>query len=712
MPNREALMGSRLFSLGLATVLATCLAAADPSHDITDPSEPADTGTTPLGVTTARIAVADHPEAVLWDNGPLVTHPGGGAAGADASAVQTSLGMNILGFGHQWALGYSVADDFTVTDASGWEIDTITFFAYQTGSTTASTITGVYVRIWDGPPDAGGTVIWGDQTTNRMQSTGWSNIYRVNDTTLATTNRPVMANDAAIGTTLAQGTYWVEWSTDGTLSSGPWAPPVTILGQTATGNALQYITAWAALTDSGTLTPQGMPFIIHGSVVGPPPPPPPGAFFVIDEVSNDLYSVDLDTASSTLIGPTSEDPSFSGMAFDPSTQLIFVSDVTMPGGGAWGLGTLDWTNGGIGIVGPHVNTTDIHALAYDRINNQLWGADTQCAGGSGLATVNRTTGEAVCIGNFGTSEIRGLAYDQVRDRLYGINATDLVVVDRGTGAATPIGPHGIPSLGSVYALEFVPDRFSLFATTSTGDLYAVDPGNGAASLIGNTGFTGASSSAYIHSRAPGFPPFPGTLHDNGDTDTSTGYSNGIPPGIPDRRSLLDDFVVPAGDASWQLRHFRWRHFWNTREMPSGSGVELRIRANDPNGGGAGIDGPGAVLAAPPIRFYSETPTGRVLFWRNEMLSIAEFDPVVLSAGRYWLDWSVIGPDNDFVPVNAASIHDNECWVDYEDYSGLEPGSVQFGIPADLVWALGEARIGIFAHGFEAGSTAGWSASHP
>ena len=41
-----------------------------------------------------------HPEAVLYDNGPLVTHPGGGSAGADASAVQTALLMSTNGFAH------------------------------------------------------------------------------------------------------------------------------------------------------------------------------------------------------------------------------------------------------------------------------------------------------------------------------------------------------------------------------------------------------------------------------------------------------------------------------------------------------------------------------------------------------------------------------------------------------------------------------------
>ena len=89
--------------------------------------------------------------AVLYDNGPLVTHPGGGAGGADASALQTALGMTTYGFGHQVTANNRVADDFTVP-AGGWSIDDIVFFAYQTGSGQTSTITSVNYRIWDGVP--------------------------------------------------------------------------------------------------------------------------------------------------------------------------------------------------------------------------------------------------------------------------------------------------------------------------------------------------------------------------------------------------------------------------------------------------------------------------------------------------------------------------------------------------------------------------------
>jgi hypothetical protein len=208
-----------------------------------------------------------YPQAVLWDNGPLVTHPGGGYGGADASRLQTTLGMNTLGFGHQFPLGYRMADDFEIDDPGGWWIDTVTFFAYQTGAPIdPSTMTGVYYQIWDGPPDdPGSSIVWGDLVTNRMLDTVWSNIYRDSESTPNVNNRPIMANIASAGLWLPPGVYWLDWMTDGSLASGPWAPPVTILGETTTGNALQYTAAWAPAEDTGSFTQQGMPFIIEGT---------------------------------------------------------------------------------------------------------------------------------------------------------------------------------------------------------------------------------------------------------------------------------------------------------------------------------------------------------------------------------------------------------------------------------------------------------------
>jgi hypothetical protein len=210
------------------------------------------------------------PDAVLWDNGPLVTYPAV-CAGMDDSRVQGSLGMSTYGFGHQFSVGNRIADDFTISAATSWNIQQVTFFAYQTNAPISpSPITGVYYQIWDGPPsDPGSSIVFGDLVTNRFISSTSPNLQRDWDGGMCPNYRYVYTNVASAGVTLPPGTYWIEWMTDGSLTySGPWAPPITILGQTTTGNALQYSSsAWAPALDSGTSTPQGIPFIIAGTRV-------------------------------------------------------------------------------------------------------------------------------------------------------------------------------------------------------------------------------------------------------------------------------------------------------------------------------------------------------------------------------------------------------------------------------------------------------------
>lgn len=205
---------------------------------------------------------------VLYDNGPLLTHPGGGYGGADASVVQTALGMSVYGFNFNHTIPYTFADDFTIPTGEVWTIEQVTFFGYQTGSSTTSTFTGMYFQIKDDMPP-GGNVVFGDTVTNRLVTTAWTNIYRTLDTDMATaTSRPIMANVCAFDPPLVLGSgwYWICFDATGSLASGPWGPPVTILGQTTTGDALQLVSGvWTSLVDSGSGAQQGVPFILEGT---------------------------------------------------------------------------------------------------------------------------------------------------------------------------------------------------------------------------------------------------------------------------------------------------------------------------------------------------------------------------------------------------------------------------------------------------------------
>ncbi len=210
---------------------------------------------------------------MLVDNGPLVNSPGTGSGGADESLAQNNtLGMTTLGTRLALANGDRMADDFTITDPEGWEIDACTFFGYQTGAPTTSTITQVNLRILDGPPDdPASNVVFGDTTTNRLESTAWTNIYRAAESSSGDTARAIMANVTTVGTTLGPGTYWLDYQYDGSVSfSGPWQPPITINGETDTGNSMVDHAdgdGYEPFLDGGTLTPQGVPFICEGTVI-------------------------------------------------------------------------------------------------------------------------------------------------------------------------------------------------------------------------------------------------------------------------------------------------------------------------------------------------------------------------------------------------------------------------------------------------------------
>jgi hypothetical protein len=205
-------------------------------------------------------------EGNIYSNGPYYNTPGS----PNVSVLENStLGMTTLGFGASNATGFLVADDFVLTD--NVSIENFEFYTYQTGSTTTSTINFVSVIIYDGDPSAGGSIIYGDEFENFYASSDFSGAYRRSETSPTDTTRPIMVVTAETpGLVLAPGTYWVAFNFGGTGSSGPWAPPIAILGESETGNALQYNPTdniWVNAEDGGSFTQQGFPFEINGEVL-------------------------------------------------------------------------------------------------------------------------------------------------------------------------------------------------------------------------------------------------------------------------------------------------------------------------------------------------------------------------------------------------------------------------------------------------------------
>ena len=221
-----------------------------------------------LGDLEFGVRGAGESSGLLFDGGPVITSSGDGPEGADVSLLQnSSLGLTTLGAAVSPSVEgdhFRVADDFVVPPG-GVLIEQVRFFAYQTGSDTTSTFTAANFRIWDGPPgDSTSSIVFGDAVTNRLVDTGWTGAYRLSETTVGTA-RPIMYIDAEVGVTLTAGTYWLDWQLDGSLPSGPWQPPVTVIGEAITGNALQLIsTGWVPFVDGSANTAQGAPFQLFG----------------------------------------------------------------------------------------------------------------------------------------------------------------------------------------------------------------------------------------------------------------------------------------------------------------------------------------------------------------------------------------------------------------------------------------------------------------
>lgn len=207
---------------------------------------------------------------VIYSNGPVFNVAGGGFGGADLSLLENvSVGNTLLGAGHAASTGFRIADDWVVAETV--EVTSIDFYAYQTGSTTTSTFIGGTVVIWDGEPGVG-TVIYGDPDVSVLTDTEWSGVYRASETTPQDNSRPIMKNTLQTpGLTLTPGTYWVDWNADGTLGSGPWAPPIAApLGTGSTGNGQQFdpnTLAWGPSLDGGTGNQHGYPFDVTGTVL-------------------------------------------------------------------------------------------------------------------------------------------------------------------------------------------------------------------------------------------------------------------------------------------------------------------------------------------------------------------------------------------------------------------------------------------------------------
>ncbi len=226
-----------------------------------------------VGALLAAAGVASaRPE--LYNNGPFITHPGGGFGGANASMCP--LAFNTAGFASV-AAGFAskVGDDFVVP-AGGWTVDSIVAYGYMTStypSPPLSPLTGALVEIWNGAPNAGGAVI---HSSNAIASNSWTGTYRVFNgvANLLNAQRPVMAVEVSFPSiNLAAGTYWVTYGFTGLSPTGGttgFTPLVTTLDGAGlpvhtNGNGVNFFAgAWTNTMGGNPLQGVAYPFIVNG----------------------------------------------------------------------------------------------------------------------------------------------------------------------------------------------------------------------------------------------------------------------------------------------------------------------------------------------------------------------------------------------------------------------------------------------------------------
>lgn len=193
--------------------------------------------------------------APVFDNGAVV--------GGNGLSVLTAP-ASTFGFGAQTGAGNRVADDFSVPVGTTWNVQGLSLFAYQTGA-GAFTFTSASWQIILGDLNAGTVVASGTDAVTNEGLAG----YRVQNSSLANTQRPIFQIGVDIADLdLGGGSYWLTWSIDGSLASGPWVPP-TLAGNG--GNAAQGIAAGAfnTLVEAGSQRGVELPFALQGTVPEP-----------------------------------------------------------------------------------------------------------------------------------------------------------------------------------------------------------------------------------------------------------------------------------------------------------------------------------------------------------------------------------------------------------------------------------------------------------
>ncbi|HYL66703.1 MAG TPA: hypothetical protein VEU72_06080 [Nitrosopumilaceae archaeon] len=225
------------------------------------------------------------------------------------------------------------------------------------------------------------------------------------------------------------------------------------------------------------------------------------------DISGNLFAINVSTGAGTLIGTIPGGSteitckSDGSQCFNQQPPLAFL------------IQQFDPSNGN--PIGPPVfDGASFTGLRY--VGSTLYGTyELASTGPSTFATLDPVAGTHTNIGLTGVGPITGLAYDTVNNIMYGVSGSpsspsNLYTINLGTGHATLVFNTNIPKLGS---LSFGPDG-KLYAGSGVngapgGELYRIDPIAKTITDVGPTSFNSVNGLTSIGSTTPpSIPDFP------------------------------------------------------------------------------------------------------------------------------------------------------------------------------------------------------------
>ncbi len=195
----------------------------------------------------------------LYSNGPFITNPTGGTGAIAGLPISQCDGFTIpgqtfiystLGIGATVAVNVAASDNFAVPPG-GWDVDSITLYAFQSSQTTP-TVTQVQINLWtaapyaaDSPPPIPDPLPTPVLATPLVLAAGPGTFVCHRESPSSTsTNRPVFSYTVSLdglpsSGRLGPGEYWIQWSFVGASSpsANVFTPLVTPRAQAHDFNA-------------------------------------------------------------------------------------------------------------------------------------------------------------------------------------------------------------------------------------------------------------------------------------------------------------------------------------------------------------------------------------------------------------------------------------------------------------------------------------------